>query len=120
MLKRKRPSGALLSAPLQARLFHHVEDAAVMREQCFAGARETDAARAAIDECGAGTVFQCRDSLARLRARDAQMFRSFLETQRLAIRTNSSTSAIIMDLAPVALPLLRVVRHILTPRLRRI
>ena len=67
----------------EPRLFHHVEDAAVVCEQRFAGARETDAARTAIDERGAELVFERRDSLARLRARDAQVFRSILETQRL-------------------------------------
>jgi hypothetical protein len=49
------------------------------------------------------------------------MLRCFAASLKLsvsAIRTNNSTSAIIMDLAPVALPLLRVVRHILALRER--
>ena len=96
----------------EPRLFHHVEDAAVVCEQCFAGARETDAARAAIDERRAELVFQRGDALARLRARHVKCFAASLKLSVSAIRTNSSTSAMIMDLAPVALPLLRVLsRH---------
>src|SRR5262245_6071490 len=65
------------------RLFYQVVDSPIVTEHRLARARETDAARAPVDQRHAELLLERCDSLARLRAGDVQLRRGLFEAQCL-------------------------------------